>query len=169
MTKVREDYIGDWYDLTRVFPALMSGVTMPRIDKSTQVGLDVNGNKSGKCMYSRGRNEIPMSVMEYKNYFLVKMDLPGINKEDISIVFDDSGALDVSAERFEKFNKDDGAGNETNNGQLVFSDRKLGEVRRHIAFDIAIDKNSIAASCKDGVLEISLPKKQDVVKKITVS
>lgn len=127
----------------------------------------------------------PTSVLENKEEFVVKMDLPGVHKEDISITFNDDGILEVGTERFEKLSKsvlvnngadaqaDDTSKNEvskdeSNQERLIFSSRQLGSIRKSLRFNNAINKSKIDASYQDGVLEIHLPKKQDVVKKITI-
>lgn len=77
-------------------------------------------------------------------------DLPGMKKEDIHVDIED-GYLTISAER----NRE----NEQNQNGYVRRERSYGKFAR--SFDVSsIDTDQIKAAYKDGVLELTLPKKQ---------
>lgn len=77
-------------------------------------------------------------------------DLPGMKKEDIHVDVED-GYLTISAERNNE--------HEQNKNGYVRRERSYGKFSR--SFDVtSIDTDSIKAAYKDGVLELTLPKKQ---------
>lgn len=89
-------------------------------------------------------------IKENDSAYIVESDLPGINKEDIDINIGD-GVLTVKAER-----------------KYESSDEKSGYIRRERAygsfersFNISeIDADKIDAEFTNGVLTLTLPKKQ---------
>ena len=83
--------------------------------------------------------------------YIVESDLPGINKEDIDINIGD-GVLTVRAER--KYESSD-----ENAGKYLRRERAYGSFER--SFNISdIDAENIDAEFKNGVLILTLPKKQ---------
>lgn len=83
--------------------------------------------------------------------YIVESDLPGINKEDIDINIGD-GVLTVKAER--KYESSD-----ENAGKYLRRERAYGSFER--SFNISdIDAENIDAEFKNGVLILTLPKKQ---------
>lgn len=91
-------------------------------------------------------------IFLHDNKYVIEMDLPGINKKDIRIDYE-NGYLTISVSR--KALKED-----INN--YIRRERFYGEIKR--SFYIGIKNESyIKAMFKDGILEISFP--QDDIKK----
>ncbi|WP_394273568.1 Hsp20/alpha crystallin family protein [Butyricicoccus sp.] len=89
--------------------------------------------------------------------YLLDAELPGFNKEDISLDIKD-GILTITAEHNESNDQKDDKGN------YIRRERRYGSFRR--SFDISgIDENTISASYQNGILELSLPKAQQVLPK----
>ena len=89
--------------------------------------------------------------------YLLDSELPGFNKEDISLDIKDS-ILTITAEHNESNDQKDDKGN------YIRRERRYGSFRR--SFDISgIDENTISASYQNGILELSLPKAQQVLPK----
>ena len=89
--------------------------------------------------------------------YLLDAELPGFNKEDISLDIKD-GILTITAEHNESNDQKDDKGN------YIRRERRYGSFRR--SFDISgIDQNTISASYQNGILELSLPKAQQVLPK----
>ena len=89
--------------------------------------------------------------------YLLNAELPGFNKEDISLDIKD-GILTITAEHNESNDQKDDKGN------YIRRERRYGSFRR--SFDISgIDENTISASYQNGILELSLPKAQQVLPK----
>ena len=92
-------------------------------------------------------------VHETDDKFFVNLDLPGIDKNDVKVKFEDN-TLIVSGER--KFeSKEDGK-------NYHHVERVYGNFTRQIALPKDVDGQKITASFKNGVLEISLPKVEEV-------
>ena len=88
------------------------------------------------------------------NIYLSGM-LMGFSKEDISLDLKD-GILTISAEHTENNDQKD------DNGSYIRRERRYGSFRR--SFDVTgIDENAITAAYQNGVLELSLPKAQQVI------
>ncbi len=95
--------------------------------------------------------------------YVLEAELPGFNKEDISLDLKD-GILTITAEHKEdKEEKDE-------KGCYIRRERRCGSFQR--SFDVTgIDEGGITAAYKNGVLELSLPKAAPVVpetKKIAI-
>ncbi len=89
-------------------------------------------------------------ISDNGNAYIVESDLPGINKEDIDINIGD-GVLTVKAER--KYDSAD------ENSSYIRRERAYGSFER--SFNISdIDAENIDAEFKNGVLILTLPKKQ---------
>ena len=87
--------------------------------------------------------------------YLLEAELPGFSKEDISLDLKD-GILTISAEHTENNDQKD------DNGSYIRRERRYGSFRR--SFDVTgIDENAMTAAYQNGVLELSLPKAQQVI------
>ena len=79
----------------------------------------------------------------------------GIKEEGIKAALKD-GILTISAEHTENNDQKD------DNGSYIRRERRYGSFRR--SFDVTgIDENAITAAYQNGVLELSLPKAQQVI------
>ena len=104
-----------------------------------------------------------MNVSEIENDYLVMMDLPGVDKKDVEVNLR-NGILTVSGER-----KTSEKGDENNR---IWHETTYGAFSRSFELTSEIVEAKIKAKFKDGVLNITIPKAEEVqpsVKKITVS
>ncbi|HHF7366720.1 TPA: Hsp20/alpha crystallin family protein [Legionella bozemanae] len=98
----------------------------------------------------------PVDIKEEKERFLVLADIPGVNKEDIQISLEHN-ILTLRGERhFEK--------TENKNGYTRM-ERSQGQFYRRFSLPQTADDTKISAKYKQGVLEISIPKKEMAVEK----
>ncbi len=99
--------------------------------------------------------EFKTDIQDKGDSFLLEADLPGFRKEDIHIDLD-GDTMTISAERHsEREDKD-------KEGGYLRCERSYGSYRR--AFDVSgIEESAMTASYTDGVLRLTLPKKQQVV------
>lgn len=105
---------------------------------------------------------IRMDVSETDQAYKVKADMPGMNKEDIKIDVH-GNQVTISAET--KRESEDKQGE-----SLLRSERYYGQQYRSFTLAQDIDDDKVEAKYKDGVLELTLPKKAaGGSKKITVS
>ena len=103
-------------------------------------------------MESRPHLQIKMDVSETEKAYVVKAEVPGVEKDDINISID-GNQVAISAEVKQEKEAREGE-------KLLRQERYYGKVYR--AFSLAQDVDEATASAKyaNGVLELVLPKKQ---------
>lgn len=103
-----------------------------------------------------------MDVKENEAGYQVHAELPGVKKEDIQVTID-GGTLSISAEvRQEKEEKE--------GDQVLRAERYFGKVTRSLQLPHEVDEGAAAARFTDGVLELTLPKRQGISsKRLTIS
>jgi HSP20 family protein len=92
----------------------------------------------------------PVDIKENDNSIVVHAEIPGMNKDDIKLSYDDN-VLSIRGER-----KSDVREEKAN---YIKVERKYGFFSRSFSIDVPVDHEAIKASYKDGILEITLPKK----------
>jgi HSP20 family protein len=102
-----------------------------------------------------------MDVVEHENEYIVKTEMPGVKKDDIQVSVE-NGVLTISGEtKSEK--------KEEKEGRLIRQERRYGKYVRSLRLGSEIDAAKLKAAYKDGVLELTLPKAEEVKpKKIAV-
>ena len=106
--------------------------------------------------------EMKIDVKEDDKAFTVKADIPGVKKEDIQVDIDDDR---VSLRAEVKKEKEEKKGEKT-----VYSERAYGMVSRSFTLPVAVDTKDAKAEYKDGVLNLTLPKKGNgAAKRLAVS
>jgi len=97
-----------------------------------------------------------IDIAETEAQFLVSVELPGMEKKDIDVSLD-NGRLTVSGER--KFEEEE-------KGRTYHRvETKYGSFSRSFQLPDNIDENSINAKYENGILNISIDKSEDKVKK----
>ena len=97
---------------------------------------------------------------ETKDSFIIKAELPGIEKDNIHVEFDDTtNVLTLSGER----NTQNEEKKETKEGKYHFIERASGKFYRSFKLPDACRKRAdeIHASAKEGILEIVCPKEEE--------
>lgn len=98
--------------------------------------------------------EFKTDVTDEGDHYLLEADLPGFNKEDIHLDLADD-TLTIRAERHSNVEKKE-------KHQVVRVERSYGSYFR--SFDLSgIEAENIKAKYADGVLQLILPKKAEVV------
>ena len=92
-------------------------------------------------------------IKEKKDKYVVEMDLPGYEKDNINIELN-NGYLTVSA----NVNKET---NDSNDERYVRQERFYGECSRSFYVGDDVEKEDIEAEFKNGILKIDIPKKED--------
>ena len=90
-----------------------------------------------------------IDVMEDKDQFTVKADLPGLKKEDIRVSCE-NGILTIEGDRRTE--------TETKEKNYHKIERSYGRFVRSLNLGQVVDQSKIKAQYKDGVLELVLPK-----------
>lgn len=91
-------------------------------------------------------------IREKDGLYLMTMDLPGFDKENIKIELKD-GYLTVSAEQNDEKEK-----NEAENSGYVVRERNYGSCTRSFYVGKHVTENDVKAAYKDGALHLSFPK-----------
>lgn len=104
--------------------------------------------------------QIRIDVSETDQAYLVKADMPGFKKEDIKIAVD-GNLVSISATMQGQEEKTE--------GDTVYSERYSGSQYRSFTLPQEVDDSKTEAKYQDGVLILTLPKKQGTARKeITV-
>ena len=105
-----------------------------------------------------------LDLAETEKNYVVRADLPGVAKEDITIDVKKDNTLVLKAERKSTFEEKD----ESTHYHRV--ERSYGATQRSIRLPDTADLTSCSAKLNDGVLEISINKQEPVLttKRITI-
>ncbi len=91
-----------------------------------------------------------IDVRDAEGNYLIKVDLPGVSKEDIHVKLE-NGVLSIQAETH-KEEKEEKA------GKLIRQERHYGRFLRQMSVGQDVDPASISAAFDNGVLSVTLPK-----------
>ena len=101
-----------------------------------------------------------VDIIEEKDRFLLRADVPGVNPEDIDVSMD-SGVLSISGERHAIAPSDDTG--------VQRIERATGRFLRRFTLPETANADGIAAKCANGILEVSIPKAPETqARRITV-
>lgn len=104
----------------------------------------------------------PLDVSERNDEFLITAEMPGVKKDDISVTLE-NGVLTISGEMRSEQTEKEGE-------RIVRQERRYGKYVRSLRLGTQVDERAIKANYKDGVLQLTLPKAEEVKpKKISVS
>jgi len=102
-----------------------------------------------------GNDNFQVDIKEKDNNYEVTADLPGFDKSDLNVTYDD-GVLTIEANRNGITEDKDEEGN------FLRRERSSRSYRRQFMLK-GVDDENIDASFKDGVLDLNLPKTSDEV------
>ena len=105
--------------------------------------------------YENGRTEalprMKVDVVERNGAYLVTAELPGVRKEDIHVAIDGAQVtLSAEVKREKEASQDE---------RVLHTERVYGKVSRSFTLPQELDDAKAEAKLKDGVLELTLPKK----------
>ncbi len=109
-----------------------------------------------------GNGEVPSTLAPYAvdvhedgDHFYVEAELPGFSKEDVDITLED-GVLTIRGSRKEETEqKPDGK-------QPLHVERRWSRFERSFTLPTAVNENAVHARLEDGVLSITLDKREEV-------
>ncbi len=105
--------------------------------------LDLFGGVSGPSV----------DLMENDDTYMVRCDLPGVEKDDLDISVS-GNALTIKGEKQDS--------SEHKDGRYYRRESWSGSFQRTITVPETVDPNAINAEMKNGVLTLTFPKKEDV-------
>lgn len=93
-----------------------------------------------------------IEVINKKDSIVVKAEVPGIEKKDIQLAFDD-GHLVLKGESKRDV--------ETKEDDYYYSERMYGSFYRTIPLPSEVDQKNVKAQYRDGVLTVTLPRSKE--------
>jgi len=129
----------------------------PNSDVMSKRFSDIMDEFFNDAVAARRDSFVPsIDISETDNQFLISAELPGMKKEDININLE-NGRLSISGERnFE---------NEEKGKTYHRVETKYGSFNRSFQLPDNVDESSINAKYEDGLLNISIDKNEEKVKK----
>ena len=116
---------------------------------------------NGESTWFSGAWSPPVDIYETDEALVMKAELPGFSKDDISIEMKEN-TLVIKGERKRE--------DEVKEGSYHRSERVYGAFQRSFLLPTTVDQDKVRAAYKDGVLELRLPKVQAAQpKRIAVS
>jgi HSP20 family protein len=94
-----------------------------------------------------------VDITERKDAYLVMAELPGVGIDDLEITFQD-GVLTIQGELQ--------VAHDSSEEQVHRAERRYGAFRRSITLPAHVKADAIEASTRDGVLQILVPKAEEV-------
>lgn len=121
-------------EMNRIFESAGMGTTLAPFSSSQQGGV-------GTWMPQ-------VEVQQRNNELIVRADLPGLKRDDVTVEVDD-GVLTLSGERRQE--------NQEERQGFYRSERSYGSFYRAIPLPEGVNEDDISASFGDGVLEVRVP------------
>lgn len=103
-------------------------------------------------------SNLKCDIYEMEGNYYIEMDVPGFDKKDIQVECN-KGYLTITAEK----SKDENDGNKN----YIRRERVYGKYKREFYLG-DIETNRIDAEFKEGILKITVPKKEEVVSKTSI-
>ena len=131
----------------------MANVTRfdPRIDPFNELVDDLFKGFLVRPVAYDGRG-MRVDIAEKNGAYTVTAELPGVRKEDIQVSIDGAEVtLCAEVKREKEVAKDE---------RVLHTERSYGKVTRSFSLPQELDESKAEAKFKDGVLELTLPKKQ---------
>ena len=94
-------------------------------------------------------------IYEKDNVYHLEMDIPGFDKNEVNIEIDDNDYLTITAEKSVDNTEED------ENKNYIRKERSYDKYQRSFYVG-GIDKDKIDATFENGILKVSLPKKEEV-------
>lgn len=122
--------------------------------RSALAGYDDNGSSVADWLPA-------VDIIEEKEQFVLRADIPGVNAEDIEVNME-KGVLSLSGERHKETSEEvDG---------MQRMERSSGKFYRRFTLPESANPEAISAKSANGILEIIIPKQEQVkARKITVA
>jgi HSP20 family protein len=98
-----------------------------------------------------------VDVAEKNGAYTVTAELPGVKKDDIQVTIDGAQVmLTAEVKREKEVSQDE---------RVLHTERTFGKVSRSFTLPQEVDEGKAEAKFRDGVLELTLPKKQAAARK----
>jgi HSP20 family protein len=106
---------------------------------------------------ARGALRMKVDVVESNGAYIVTAEVPGVKKEDIQVSIDGADVtLAAELKRERDVSKDE---------RVLHAERGFGKLARSFTLPQEVDETKAEAKYRDGVLELTLPKKAAAARK----
>ena len=95
-----------------------------------------------------------VDIKDSENSYVFHAELPGVSKDDLYVTVDGS-TVTIAAEMKQH-------DEQTKDEKIVRSERYFGSVSRSFQLPVDVDQDTANASFENGVLQLTLPKKQNM-------
>jgi HSP20 family protein len=133
------------------------GASLDRWDNVSDIQSEVNrlfDNFFGRSVSGAGRPWAPpVDLYETKDDLVLTMEVPGVQDQDVSVSIT-GDLLSVKGER--RLDRD------VKEGQFLHLERVYGKFERLVQLPIPVQADKVKASYRDGILEIKLPKTEEI-------
>lgn len=102
-----------------------------------------------------------VNIVEHEKHFTLDLAAPGLEKKDFNINIEDDHLV-ISAEKKSE-------NEETEKGKFTRREFNYSVFKRSFYLDDTIHREGIHAAYENGVLRITLPKKEEILKKSSVT
>jgi len=94
-----------------------------------------------------------VDIIEEKDRFVLRADVPGVNPADIEVSMD-AGVLTIAGQRMQESHGEDAG--------LQRMERASGRFFRRFSLPDTADAENVSAQCRSGILEVTMPKQPQV-------
>lgn len=123
----------------------------------------LNGRMENVIGFPRFSSEYEPKVDIVKRYdsYVLKMELPGRSEKDVDVQIE-KGILTISSRKEEckEVSENENAEKTVSEEKYLLRERKISEFSRSFEFSDDVDVEKASASFANGILEISLPRKE---------
>ncbi len=117
-------------------------------------GFDLLGEMFSDPFFTEGESKVMRTdIKEKKDKYLIDIDLPGYEKENIKLEVEDGYLLVHATMNSDKEEKEE--------GKYVRKERYVGSCSRSFYVGDDVKSEDIKASFKNGTLKIEVPKKEE--------
>lgn len=162
MTEMMDDlssiFGSDWNARTANLP--LEGNQSSELISKEPAGT-VTPNWQQKLLSQLWKTGIKLDVAESNQNYMIKAELPGVQKENVQVRVDDDNVLHISAERKKEEIKEQGTWH--------LEEFSYGNVERSLRLPMNADKENIEAHMDNGILSVVLGKKESTAKTVQVA
>lgn len=123
----------------------------------------LNGRMENAIGFPRFSSEYEprVDIIKRDDSYVLKMELPGRNEKDVDVQIE-KGILTISSRKEEckEVSENENAEKTVSEEKYLLRERKISEFSRSFEFSDDVDVEKASASFANGILEISLPRKE---------
>jgi len=157
---LKENLGGFWDNLAEGWRHLRqsAGEALTRFHPGEKTNMPVRAEVDDDAyLPSMGWSMLGGDMFEYDKRLVVRLEVPGMEKEDLDIQIHDGTLLVSGEKRFER---------ESSEGRWRVMQRAYGSFRRAVPLRVPVKADQARASYRNGVLRVELPKREPGAAKV---